>query len=117
MKKSKTTKKWHRVNLFMKEKKNNPDMKRKKLEHPVWVFEQSRTHYKAIHFTSSKTTRGEENVPLKHNVDPDEKRRKTYAVPFREPRPKSEYQLPDKKYRIHKDDKATVNSLRYKKRR
>ena len=42
-----------------------------------------------------------------------------YAVPFREPRPKKEYKLPDKEYRIHIEDKATVNSLKYrnKKRR
>lgn len=117
MRKSRNTKKWHRVNFFMKEKKNTPGMKKKKLEHPVWVFEQSRTHVKAIHFTSSKTTHGEANVPLKYNVDPDEKQRKSYAIPFREPRPNTEYQPPDKKYRIHKDDKATVNALRHKKRR
>ena len=114
----KATKKWHRVNFFMKERKNNPNMVRDDPdEHPAWIFGQSRTHYKGIHFTSHATTHGKKNVELKHNIDPDENERRSYAVPYREPRPKSEYQPPDKPYRIHKEDKATVNALKNKKRR
>jgi hypothetical protein len=112
--KKKATKKWHRVNFFMKEKKSNPEMKKLE-EHPALIFEQSRTHYKGIHFISHSTTKGEKNVPLLHNVDPDEKNRRSYAVPYKEPRPKKEYQIPDKNYRIHKDDKATINSLKRRK--
>ena len=97
----------------MKERKNNPNMRKENPEeHPAWIFGQSRTHYKGIHFTSSATTHGQKNVELKHNIDPNEKVLKTYAVPYREPRPRSEYQPPDKKYRIHKEDKATVNGLK-----
>lgn len=118
-KKKKTTKKWHRTNFFMKENKENENMKKEPEEHPAWVFGQSKTHYKAIHFTKHPSTNGKKNVLLKHNVDPDEHSFSSYAVPFREPRPKKEYKPPDKAYRIHKEDKATVNSLknRNKKRR
>ena len=103
----------------MKERKENENMKKKPEEHPAWIFGQSKTHYKAIHFTSHPTTHGEKNVKLKYNVDPDEKDRSSYAVPYKAPRPKKEYQFPDKNYRIHKEDKKTVNSLknRNKKRR
>ena len=114
LKKKKTTTKWHRVHIFMKEKKTNPNMKKQDPEeHPAWIFEQSRTHYKGIHFTSHPTTRGEPNVELKHNIDPNERVKKSFAVPYRAPRPKKDYQLPDKEYRIHKDDKAKVNALKY----
>lgn len=97
----------------MKENKINPNMKKEDPEeHPAWIFSQSRTHYKGVHFTSSATTNGKENIPLKYNIDPDEKERKSYGIPYRGPRPKSEYKAPDKMYRIHKEDKATVNSLK-----
>ena len=99
----------------MKEKKNTAGMKRVPEEHPALIFEQSRTHYKGIHFTSHSTTKGQSNIPLRHNIDPNEKERRTYAVPYKEPRPKSEYQPPDKKYRIHREDKATVNALKRRK--
>ena len=99
----------------MKEKKNNPEMKQKPKEHIALIFEQSRTHYKGIHFTSHSTTNGANNVLLLHNIDPDEEVRPSYAVPYKAPRPRTEYQPPDKKYRIHKDDKATINSLKRRK--
>ena len=102
----------------MKELKDNPSMKKKfPEEHPAWIFSQSKTHYKAIHFTSHSTTHGEKNVKLKHNIDPREKTRPSYAVPYKEPRPKKDYQFSNIKYRIHKEDKAIVNSLKNKKRR
>ena len=112
-KKKKSTKKWHRVNFFMKEKKDNPNMKKKDPdEHPTWIFSQSRTHYKGIRFTSHPNTHGKPNTELRHNVDPNEMVKKSYGVPYDSPKPKREYQPPDKPYRIHKDDKATVNSLK-----
>ena len=92
-------------------KTDNPE------EHPTWIFGQSRTHYKGIRFTSNETTHGKKNVPLKHNIDPDVKDKRSYAVPYDSPHPKKEYQPPDKAYRIHKEDRATVNSLKNKKRR
>lgn len=111
----KATKKWNRVHFFVKEKKCNADMKKIPEEHPAYVFEQSKTHYKAIHFTSHPTTHGNENVRLKHNIDPKEEQKATYAVPYSEPRSKKEYQPPDKKYRIHRDDVGTINKLKHKK--
>ena len=113
--KKKTTKKWHRVNFFMKEKKSTPGMKKNPEEHPALIFGQSKTHYKAIHFTSHPTTHGEKNVELEYNVDPTENKRRSYAVPYKQPRPRKEYQAPDKEYRIHKKDLPKINALKHKK--
>ena len=113
----KRQKKWHRVHFFMKEKKNNFDIKAGVKEHPELVFGQSKTHYKSIRFTTHPTTNGVSNVPLKHNIDPTDKTRKSYAVPYKQPRPRKEYQPSDKNYRIHKDDLSTINKLKNKKSR
>ena len=60
---------------------------------------------------------GVENIPLKYNIDPDDKTRKSYAVPYKQPRPRNEYQAADKNYRVHKDDLPTINKLKNKKSR
>ena len=116
-KKQKTKKKWHRVHFFMKEKKNNANIKHDVKEHPELVFSQSKTHYKSIRFTTQSTTNGVDNVPLKYNIDPNDITRKSYAVPYKQPRPRKEYQPVDKKYRIHSEDMATINQLKHKKSR
>ena len=75
------------------------------------IFGQSGKMYKAIVFTLSKTTNGRGNVKLKHNVDPtcnDD----CYGVPYRGPRPRSDFQPPKKNYRIHEDDKAKIRQLK-----
>ena len=109
----KQQKKWNRVHFFVKEHK--PNVKDKK-EHPGYAFEQSKTHYKVIMFTHHPTTNGKDNVPLKHNIDPEEKDRKSYAIPYKNPRPREEFKSPDKKYRIHSEDRGTINSLKYNKK-
>ena len=101
----------------MKEKKNNTDIKNGVKEHPELVFSQTKTHYKSIRFTTHSTTNGVENIPLKYNIDPDDKTRKSYAVPYKQPRPRNEYQAADKNYRVHKDDLPTINKLKNKKSR
>ena len=101
----------------MKEKKNNPNMKKEDPEeHPALIFEQSKTHYKAIHFTSHRTTKGIENVKLKYNIDPDERKRSTYAVPYKEPQSQWKYQKPDKNYRIHKEDLPIIKKMKNRKK-
>ena len=115
--KQSTKKKWHRVHFFMKEKKNNDNIVHNVKEHPELVFSQSKTHYKSIRFTTHPTTNGVENVPLKHNIDPNDTTRISYAVPYKQPRPKKEYQSADKKYRVHSEDLSTINQLKHKKSR
>lgn len=75
------------------------------------IFEKSGDQYKAIIFTSNKTTNGTKNVKLKHNVDPNSKE-DCYGVRFRGPRPRTDFQDPKIKYRIHKDDLETIKMLK-----
>lgn len=58
-------------------------------------------------------TDGVLNVPLQHNIDPDEKNKRSYMLPRHFVGSKEHFQDPDKKFRIHKDDMDTVK--KYKK--
>ncbi|MBQ7906802.1 MAG: hypothetical protein IJ309_02380 [Clostridia bacterium] len=105
------SKKWHRVHFFQNEKKNKNKFGGLEPEHPVLVFRQSGQWYKVIPFTKHPTTDGKQNVPLIHNVDPENKSFKSYAVPYRAPRKVNDFQAPKKKYRIHKDDLPVIKAL------
>ena len=104
--------KWHREHFFVREKKDNP-----KDEHPAFVFEQSSRYYKVIVITAHPTTHGKDNVELKHNIDP-KRSDKSYAVPYRGPRRKSDfYPKKLKCYRIHKDDEVIIKQLKNRKKK
>lgn len=109
-KKKKSTRKWNRTHYFQNEKKPS-GTKGEHEEHPALIFEQSGNYVKPIVFTHSATTKGRSNVKLKHNVDPDDLK-DCYAVPYRGPRLRADFQSPKKNYRIHKDDSETVRRLR-----
>ena len=82
------------------------------------IFARSGDQYKAIVFTHHPSTNGIKNEKLKHNVDPDSND-DCYGVPYRGPRPRSDFQPPKAKYRVHKEDKPKVKQLKsgIKKRR
>ena len=109
-KKDKNKKKWHRAHFFAKENKNINGVTGLK-EHPVYVFEQSHNSYKVIPFSHSPTTNGKDNLPLKHNIDP-EGVKTSYGVRYTSPRSKSEFKPADKAYVIHKDDYPTIKALK-----
>ncbi len=63
-------------------------------------------------FTHSKTTNGIRNVKMKHNIDPSDSS-EIYMRPFHFVGKDIDFENPNKKYRIHKEDMPTVN--KYKK--
>jgi hypothetical protein len=52
------------------------------------------------------------NIELSYNIDPDNKVDKSHAVPYRGPRPASDFKQPDKAYRIHKDDLPKIGQAK-----
>lgn len=107
----KTKKKWNRTHLFVKEDKSKSNYKNDPKEHPGYVFEQSKTHYKAITFTHHPTTNGRANRKLNYNIDPNGVG-DSYGVRYTAPRPKSDFKPADKPYRIHKDDYSIIKDLK-----
>lgn len=116
--KKKAFRKWNRVHFFQKENKTKNGVKTGK-EHPAFIFQQSGNQYKAIIFTRSSSTNGKDNIELTYNIDPDNIVDKSYAIPFRGPRPSSDFKPADKKYRIHKDDLPKIGQAKkgYKKKK
>ena len=110
MVKKSSNRKWNRVHFFQNEKKEK-DTRGEYREHPALIFGQSGKQYKAIIFTKHPTTGGLNNKKLDYNVDPDSKE-DCYGVPYRGPRPSSDFQPPKKNYRIHKDDLGKVKELK-----
>ena len=61
------------------------------------------------YFTFTHTPENETDyVKLKHNIDPDETSASTYMKKQYAISRSGSFDPPDKKYRIHKDDKGTV---------
>ena len=108
---NKPKKKWNRTHMFVKEDKSKSNYKNDPKEHPGYVFEQSKTHYKTITFTHHPTTNGISNRKLKHNIDPSDAG-DCYGVRYTAPRPKSDFKPADKPYRIHKDDFPIIKELK-----
>lgn len=106
----KKTRKWNRANYFAR-KKSTP----RQVGHPVYVYGERKNFRKYLTFTH-KPKKGEEDQyeRLKHNIDPDFDGvddvyvKKKYDVSKRE-----KLREPDKKYRIHDEDKETIK--KYKK--
>lgn len=93
---------WKSTDIFKKRKSSNT------VGHPVHVYKKKGRYYKYLTFTH-KPKEGYENdfEKLKYNIDPSDTSdcyvSKKYGVTN-----KNAFKDPDKKYRIHEKDKATV---------
>lgn len=106
---NKQPRKWNRAHEF-KRKKSTPN----KVGHPVLVYGKRGRDSKYLVFTHTPKDGDESNYEkLDHNIDPNETDKDSYV--------KKEYEIgrsdalrsPDKKYRIHNDDKPKIK--KYKK--
>ena len=100
-KKEKT--KWNRAHFFQRKRSN-----KKGVGHPMYVYGTTKRDYKYLLFTHKPEDGKEaEYEKLKHNVDPRDPDpaylRKRYGVAHI-----NAFQPPDKKYRIHEEDRKTV---------
>ena len=108
MTKKKTTNKWNRVHFFARKKSTS-----RQVGHPVYVYGKRGKQRKYLTFTH-KPEEGKEKdyEKLLHNIDPDDNTncyvKKKYSFSH-----ENSLRPPDKKYRIHDEDKARVN--KYKK--
>lgn len=108
-KKNKQTRKWNRAHEF-KRKKSTPN----KVGHPVLVYGKSGRFSKYLVFTHTPKDGDEDNYEkLGHNIDPNETDRNTYVKKQSETSRSDALREPDKKYRIHPDDKGRIK--KYKK--
>ena len=104
--KKKNQRNWKRAREFRYKKatKSTP-------RHPAYIFGKSKKSFKYLISTTEPHTHGVNNVPLKHNFDPEDSRpaylRDGYFVDF-------DYKFEDvgdKKFRVDKEDLATVKRL------
>ena len=108
-KKTKTTK-WSRTHEFKRKNSN-----KKGVGHPVYVYGKSKRSLKYLLFTH-KPPEGEDDAyeKLIHNIDPDEDGIKdSYVKKQYETSRYDAFKPPDKKYRIHDNDRDTIK--KYKK--
>lgn len=108
-KKTKTTK-WSRTHEFKRKNSN-----KKGVGHPVYVYAKSKRSLKYLLFTH-KPPEGKDDAyeKLIHNIDPDEDGIKdSYVKKQYETSRYDAFKTPDKKYRIHDDDRDTIK--KYKK--
>ncbi len=99
---------WNRRHEFQRKKTT-----RRQVGHPVYVYGRSGNLVKYLVFTH-KPEEGKENdyEVLKYNIDKDDPQ-KSYVKKQFETNRVSGLRPPDKKYRIHDDDKETIK--KYKK--
>ena len=100
-KKKKT--KWNRAHFFKRKRSN-----KKGVGHPVYVYGTSGRTYKYLLFTHKPEEGKEaEYVKLRYNIDPGDSEptylKRRYGV-----NPLNAFDPPDKKYRIHEEDRKTV---------
>ena len=105
--KKKKVKKWNRVHYFQRKKSNAH-----RVGHPVLVYGKRGRNSKYLVFTHTP----EDTVnyeKLKHNIDPDEDgKRDSWVKTKYEVSRSDSLREPDKKYRIHDDDKETIKRLK-----
>ena len=100
--------KWNRVHYFRRKKSS-----KRKVGHPVYVYGTSGRDSKYLVFTHTPNP-PEDYEELKHNIDPEEEgKRKSYVKKKPEINHSDALRDPDKKYRIHEEDKETIK--KYKK--
>ena len=95
--------KWNR---FKRKKSTN------KVGHPVYMYGKRKGFYKYLTFTH---TPKEPDLfeKLKHNIDPNETDKDTYVKKKFDVSRSDAFRKPDKKYRIHEEDRETIK--KYKK--
>lgn len=105
---SNNKKKWNRVHMFKRRKSGEY------VGHPVLVFGQNKRAFRYLTFTH-KPEEGKESdyEILKHNIDPNENDKPSYVKKTPQVNRHNDFEEPQKKYRIHDDDKSTIK--KYKK--
>ena len=106
----KNSKKWNRVHEFAR-KKSTP----RQVGHPVYVYGKRGQQRKYLTFTHEpEKGRESDYEKLLHNIDPQEDgKRPSYLKKQYSLSHKDKLRAPDKKYRIHEDDKELIK--KYKK--
>lgn len=83
--------------------------------HPSLIYKKNdnRNEYYAVCFTTSK---GRNRIKLKHDINPKTNKDEVYVLtnPVKEKR-RNFSSWPYKGYRVHKDDKNTINKIKRKK--
>lgn len=102
--------KWNRAHEFKRKKSSD-----REVGHPVYVYGKRGRNYKYLTFTHNPEEGKEADYEkLKHNIDPDEDGVKsTYVKKKFQTNRDDAFRDPDKKYRIHSDDRETIK--KYKK--
>lgn len=107
--KNNKTRKWKRAHEF-KRKKSTPN----KVGHPVLVYGKSGRVSKYLVFTHKPKDGNAANYEkLDHNIDPNETGKDSYVKKQFEVDRSDNLREPDKKYRVHNDDKDKIK--KYKK--
>ncbi len=96
-------KKWNRHHEFQW-KKETKTTKR----HPAYVYGTRGQKNRYLLFTHSSSTNGEENEKLNHNINPNETDKSSYVRKKYFVSPKSEFEKPSEKFRIHDEDKHII---------
>ena len=96
-------KKWNRAHFFLRQKSN-----KERVGHPVYVYGTSGRVYKFLLFTHTPEEGKEsEFIKLRHNIDSKDPKDSYMLKKFRTSRDEA-FDPPDKKYRIHEEDRCTV---------
>ena len=109
-KKKKSKRKWNRTHSFAR-KKSTP----RQVGHPVYVYGSSGKYRKYLTFTHKPEEGKEaEYQELLHNIDPDitDPNDKSYVKKQFETSHEDRLREPDKRYRIHDDDKETIKAYK-----
>lgn len=98
---AKKQKKWNRVHEFKRKEST-----KHKVGHPVYVYGKRGRNYKYLTFTHKPEEGKEQDYEkLKHNIDPQEKNESTYIKKKYDVSEDRKFRHPDKKYRIHDEDR------------
>ena len=100
--KNKQKKPWNKAHEFKRKKST-----RRQVGHPSYIYAKRGRNVKYLTFTHTPENKTD-YVKLKHNIDPEEKGSPTYMNTKYSISILGAFDPPDKKYRIHKDDKATI---------
>ncbi len=106
---SKEQKKWNRAHEFKRKESS-----KREVGHPVYVYGKRGRSFKYLTFTHKPEEGKEQDYEkLKHNIDPSDEVNPTYFKKKYDVSEDRKFRSPDKKYRIHDDDKELIK--RYKK--
>ena len=106
MAKKKTKAKWHKAHEFKRKKST-----RRNVGHPSYIYAKRGRDCKYLTFTHTPENESD-YVKLKHNIDPEEENVPVYMKKQYSISSHSAFRPPDKKYRIHQDDRETVKQYK-----